>query len=1226
MPVYKFTPDLMSEEELREISVGREKILKRITDELGHAAKGKFRNHYLFIGPRGIGKTHFLLLLYYTIKEGKLNKNYIPVKFAEKEPSITNMYRFMIRILERLSQEGPDQSVNIQTVRKMGPREGLEYALETLNELRKRTGKQIILLLENLHRLFKALGRADKARLRSLLQEDDTFIVIGTAPIYLKEVSNAGDPMYLFFKQETLTGLSDEEAIGLLENLDRISGNKRINIERDSDRIKGLNRLTGGFPRLLIWLYEIFSTYRVVDVEKNIFQLLDDLSSYYDLRMEGIPPQQEVLVDALAQFDGPARPKELSELTGMSVRTVSSQLKRLSKSGYIKKVFPEKRKKAAIYEISDSLFRLWRDVREPLGREKVTLIIRFFKLWYGPEEMIEEFGRLEMKAYEAYESGSIEETRECLRYLCYIPEAAPGTEMIQLHGRLFQAYEETGMIDEAEKEAERLMSRGKLEGRKDKQLAAYIDHLKLNLKKGDTKKLEKFAAEFMKFDSEDTKLWLVKASLFDKLGMYDEALTSYEKLTEHSPTDPSVWLGAGNYSYKKGRFNKCLKQYEIALEQYKELREKEPDIIRHKQNFATTNNNLGLLLSNLGRRKEALDKYGKALEMREGLLKSDPKNVLYISYVAATSNNLGLLLSDLGRREEALEKYGKALEMYEKLLKNDPENIVYISYVAMTSNNLGTLLSDLGCQEEALEKYGKALEMREELLNRDPDNVIYRSYVAMTRNNLGALLRNLGHREEALDKFGKALEMYEKLLKSDPENVLYISYVAGTSNNLGNLLSDLGRREEALDKYNKALEMREELLKSDAANVVYISDVAMSNNNLGNLLIDLGRREEALEKCTKALEMRWELLSRDPENVVYISYVAGTSNNLGTLLSDLGRREEALEKYNKAIKMYEELLSRDPANVVYISHVAMTSNNLGTLLHDLERREEALEKNGKAIEMYEELLSRDPANVVYLSGVAATSNNLGALLRDMGHREEALEKYNKALEMYEELLKNDPENVLYRSDVAMTSNNLGTLLSDRNQEIEAAQHFDKAKLYASALPDKGVMLWISRSWLFMKTEKYDKAIADSEKALETANDLGWKAELFKAVSNLITIHLTLSKEFFIDKEMKKARIHFLEALKTSKRVETADMERDVVDYLKVIAPSGEHEFIGEILGEITEELGKEYDDLLKPYIKALEYARTGDPDVLLVLHQEQREVAREIAELMTGGEDGKGNI
>ena len=398
MTVYKFTPDLMSEEELKEISVGRDDLLKRITKELEQAVKGKYRNHYLIRGPRGIGKTHFLLLLYYGIKE-ELGSDYIPVKFAEEEYSITSIYRLMIKTLERLSQEDLNYSNTIKIIREKGHRDGLEYAIETLRKIRKDTGKQIVLLLENLHILFKALGRPDIARLRSLLQEDDTFTFIGTAPVFLNEVANAKEPMYLFFKQETLQGLSDQESIELLEKLDRISGLGLINNERDENRIKGLNRLTGGYPRLIIWLYEIFSTNHVLDIEKNILQLLDELSQYYTLRMEDMPAQQRTIFDALAHCSEPATPTEISKITDMSVRSISSQLKRLLILGYIKKVFAAKRRKASKYEISDRLFRLWRDLREPFGREKAIFVIRFFKLWYNAEEPTDDIGKLDMKTY-----------------------------------------------------------------------------------------------------------------------------------------------------------------------------------------------------------------------------------------------------------------------------------------------------------------------------------------------------------------------------------------------------------------------------------------------------------------------------------------------------------------------------------------------------------------------------------------------------------------------------------------------------------------------------------------------------------------------------------------------------------------------------------------------------------------------------------------------------------
>ena len=60
---------------------------------------------------------------------------------------------------------------------------------------------------------------------------------------------------------------------------------------------------------------------------------------------------------------------------------------------------------------------------------------------------------------------------------------------------------------------------------------------------------------------------------------------------------------------------------------------------------------------------------------------NDPENVAYQSYVGMTLNNLGTLLSDMGRIEEAKERYEKALEMKKNFSKHDPENVAYQSDV-----------------------------------------------------------------------------------------------------------------------------------------------------------------------------------------------------------------------------------------------------------------------------------------------------------------------------------------------------------------------------------------------------------------------------------------------------------------------------------------------------------------------------------------------------------------
>jgi len=60
--------------------VSREKLLENLVREIEDASKNETPRFYLMVGPRGIGKSHFLTLLYYEI-ENKVT-SLIPIKLA----------------------------------------------------------------------------------------------------------------------------------------------------------------------------------------------------------------------------------------------------------------------------------------------------------------------------------------------------------------------------------------------------------------------------------------------------------------------------------------------------------------------------------------------------------------------------------------------------------------------------------------------------------------------------------------------------------------------------------------------------------------------------------------------------------------------------------------------------------------------------------------------------------------------------------------------------------------------------------------------------------------------------------------------------------------------------------------------------------------------------------------------------------------------------------------
>jgi tetratricopeptide (TPR) repeat protein len=104
----------------------------------------------------------------------------------------------------------------------------------------------------------------------------------------------------------------------------------------------------------------------------------------------------------------------------------------------------------------------------------------------------------------------------------------------------------------------------------------------------------------------------------------------------------------------------------------------------------------------------ALDNYKTALKHYENLLDSDPDNINFQAYVATTSNNIGALLANMGKREEALACFFVVGKIYIQL--KDPN-------IKLTVLNLKKLKDEFG--ENEFEKLMKEVEPRAEEIIRE---------------------------------------------------------------------------------------------------------------------------------------------------------------------------------------------------------------------------------------------------------------------------------------------------------------------------------------------------------------------------------------------------------------------------------------------------------------------------------------------------------------------------
>jgi tetratricopeptide (TPR) repeat protein len=86
--------------------------------------------------------------------------------------------------------------------------------------------------------------------------------------------------------------------------------------------------------------------------------------------------------------------------------------------------------------------------------------------------------------------------------------------------------------------------------------------------------------------------------------------------------------------------------------------------------------------------------------------------------LAPLMGQLGIRLSELGRRDEALTPTQEATDLYRQLADTNPA--AYLPDLAMSLNNLGARLSELGRRDEALTPTQEAVNIRRQLADTNP--------------------------------------------------------------------------------------------------------------------------------------------------------------------------------------------------------------------------------------------------------------------------------------------------------------------------------------------------------------------------------------------------------------------------------------------------------------------------------------------------------------------------
>lgn len=387
---YKYTPDEMSEDQFLKRFVVRNDIYEDIFDDIKSWDNNSSNQHYIIIGQRGQGKTTLLRKIYIESKnDKKLNKYLLCIKFAEEQYQIRTLTRLWEEIAEYLEDMYADDFPNITDVLETHYEDD-DYDLKAFGLLEKeikKKKKKLLILVDNIDELIAKLSLKEQRRFREILLSSKIFKIIGGSTKMLEQHYDYSQPFYEFFKIIKLKGFTLEESkIFLLALANKDEKEKIENIIKNTpNRIEIIRQLTGGVPRTLVMLFDIFLDDEG-DSFEDLLKILDEVTPLYKHRMDDLPSQLQDIVHTIAiNWDG-IYTKEIALKTKLESKTVSAQLKKLEKYEIVESITVGKNK---IYKIKERFFNIWYLMRygRKKDRQRVEWLISFLTSWCSKEEL-----------------------------------------------------------------------------------------------------------------------------------------------------------------------------------------------------------------------------------------------------------------------------------------------------------------------------------------------------------------------------------------------------------------------------------------------------------------------------------------------------------------------------------------------------------------------------------------------------------------------------------------------------------------------------------------------------------------------------------------------------------------------------------------------------------------------------------------------------------------------
>jgi tetratricopeptide (TPR) repeat protein len=876
----KYNPAFLTQDELIKSFVVRNMDFELVM-ELIRENRGPTNQHLLIVGPRGSGKTTLALRVAAELRKDKDFSNlWYPIVFSEESYEVCSPGEFWLEALFHIGKHTQDhrwKRIHKELRSEKDESRLRDRSLAQVMDFADEQGKRLLFIVENLNMLLgQQIGPDAAWEIRHTLINEPRLMLLGTAISRFEQLENSDKAMFELFKIHELEPLSSDEC--------RILWRSITGQEIKGDRIRPIQILTGGSPRLLVIISVFAARASFRELMEDLTHLVDEHTEYFKSHIDNLPTLERKVFVTLADLWQPSTARELAEAARIDVNKASAYLKRLVSKGAVMEVEQDGGRKW--YQLAERMYNIYHLMRrrgEPSSR--VRAVVDFMVHFYAEEDLVKTISSIAEEAC-AIDPQSRSDHYQALIEILKSPQIQKYREEIidKIPHKLFDAPDlpeplrkMSGLyatppvksISLTEEELQSVRPNNADDPNAWIELGAVLEK--------ETERLEDAEhayREAIRIDPENIRALGSLTVLLVQTGRSEEAVEVFRELLDLK--SDLFWIWA-LYGYL---LQYSLKHYEEAEKAFRRALEINPD-------YASLWNNLGELYAvHLNRYEEAETAYRKAIEINPDY--------------APIWLDLGILLATgFKRYEEAEQAFRKAIEI-------DPD-------YASAWYSMGKLFSEyLNRYEEAEEAYRKAIEI-------DPK-------YAFAWSKLGLLLFF------KLKRYDVAENAFRKAIESDPDFVL--AWVG-----LGSLMDYLERYEEAEMAYKKALEI------SPAKSLV-LESLCDLYRRMGRYGESEQAYHKALEIEPNNAERWLELISlqmdniRSPEKALQSAQkaveAADRSPEMLNAIAQAFYQNEWNDYLDKAEEWGLEAIEKDPDNPAY-------RLTLASILGEMKRWEEALE-------------------------------------------------------------------------------------------------------------------------------------------------------------------------------------------------------------------------------------------------------------------------------------------